>query len=89
VFEVLVEKKVQKRLRRIQPKHVAQLRRRLRELQVNPRPHDSENLVNLEGYRLDQGEYRVLYTIDFDQKLVRVYRIIHRSEGCSRFSGDD
>ena len=83
MFEVIVDKNAQKRLRKIHPKHVAQLRRRLRELQVNPRPHDSEKLVNLEGYRLDQGVYRILYTIDYDQEIVRVYRIVHRQEGYS------
>ena len=32
------------------------------------------------GYRIDQGEYRILYTIDDDNKLVDVFRVGKRND---------
>jgi mRNA interferase RelE/StbE len=33
------------------------------------------------GYRVDQGEYRILYTIDDENQLVDVFRIGKRNDG--------
>jgi len=33
------------------------------------------------AYRLTAGEYRILYEIDYDARVVTVFRIMHRGEG--------
>ncbi|MHB8104849.1 MAG: type II toxin-antitoxin system RelE family toxin [Dehalococcoidales bacterium] len=33
-----------------------------------------------EGWRIKVGDYRILYTVDKKHKVVKVYRIKHRSE---------
>jgi mRNA interferase RelE/StbE len=50
-------------------------------LQGNPRPQDYAALKGYQdGYRIDQGEYRILYTIDEDNKLVDISRVGKRND---------
>lgn len=44
-------------------------------LTANPRPYGSKKLTEKEGYRIRRGDYRILYTIDDETKVVVVYRI--------------
>lgn len=81
-FQLRIESSVRKRFRRIPPKHAAQIVRRLRMLETDPRPHDSIKLKGTKSaYRLTAGEYRILYEIDYDARVVTVFRIMHRGEG--------
>lgn len=50
------------------------------DLQANPRPPGAKKLTGQEGYRIRKGDYRVLYTINDKDRLIRVYRIGHRRE---------
>lgn len=50
------------------------------DLARNPRPAGARRLSGTPGYRIRQGDYRILYVIDDRARLVRVYRIGHRRE---------
>lgn len=52
----------------------------LKDLTLNPRPPGAKRLTAQEGYRIRKGDYRVLYTVDDGESLVRIYRIGHRRE---------
>lgn len=81
-YDVLIGKRVNKRLRKLPPKHFKQIIRRIKELEVEPRPHDSIHLKGkLEGYRINEGTYRILYTVDFHYKTVEIYCLLNRNEG--------
>ncbi|UVT16564.1 MAG: type II toxin-antitoxin system RelE/ParE family toxin [Nitrospira sp.] len=48
-----------------------------------PRPPDSEQLAHFTyrdftGFRVTQGEYRIIYAIDEKVKVVKVARVLHR-----------
>jgi mRNA-degrading endonuclease RelE of RelBE toxin-antitoxin system len=48
-----------------------------------PRPSDSEQLAHFTyrgftGFRVTQGEYRIIYAIDEKAKVVKVARVLHR-----------
>ena len=49
------------------------------DLQADPRPPGCRKLVGENGYRVRTGDYRVLYAINDASRLVRIYRIGHRS----------
>ncbi len=53
---------------------------RISQLAQNPRPADSKKLLGTSGYRMRQGDYRILYTIDDEQRVVQVFRVGHRRE---------
>jgi mRNA interferase RelE/StbE len=49
-------------------------------LQSNPRPQDCKALKGYPGgLRVDQGEYRILYTID--DEIINIFRIGKRNDG--------
>lgn len=52
-------------------------------LRRTPRPPDSEQLAHFAyrgftGFRVTQGEYRIIYAIDEKAKVVKVARVLHR-----------
>ena len=49
-------------------------------LKDDPRPPQSKKLAAAEKYRLRQGVYRILYTIEDDRLVVCVVRVAHRRE---------
>ncbi|MGH7381123.1 MAG: type II toxin-antitoxin system RelE family toxin [Candidatus Methylomirabilales bacterium] len=53
---------------------------RLLALERDPRPRGAAKLEGVEGYRIRIGDYRVVYLVDDDQRVVDVARIAHRRE---------
>ena len=45
----------------------------------DPRPRGCEKLTGREQYRVRQGVYRILYTVEDDQLVVCVVKVGHRS----------
>jgi mRNA interferase RelE/StbE len=52
----------------------------IEELARLPRPRGVEKVTNSDLWRVRKGDYRVVYAIDDDQRLVTVARIGHRRE---------
>ncbi len=53
----------------------------LSQLERSPRPQGAKKLAGREQeWRLRIGNYRVLYEIDAEAKMIRVFRIRHRRE---------
>jgi mRNA interferase RelE/StbE len=53
---------------------------RIQALATEPRPPGVEKLSGAEKYRVRQGDYRILYTIDDGAKTVVVVKIGHRRD---------
>lgn len=61
-----LSRRAEKSLAKLPAKHFEQIRRRLLALPGEPRPHDSRTLRGHPYWRLDVGEYRVVYEINPD-----------------------
>jgi mRNA interferase RelE/StbE len=46
----------------------------------NPRPPQAKRLTNRQEYRLRQGDYRILYTIDDEIRVVAVVKVGQRGD---------
>jgi len=81
-YEVRLTRSAEKEFRQLQPRIQRQITERLLELEAQPRPHDSRRLKGTGrlDYRIDSGEYRVLYAIDDMRRLIEVWRIGHRKD---------
>jgi mRNA interferase RelE/StbE len=87
-YDLRIEERVIKEMAPLEAKIFRQLSMRIFRLSQDPRPHDSEQLKGYQdpqvpgrkGFRIDQGEYRILYTIDDRQKVVIIFRLGHRRE---------
>lgn len=53
---------------------------RIRHLAEEPRPRGCEKLSGSDHYRVRQGNYRILYSIDDDASIVTVVKIGHRRD---------
>lgn len=49
-------------------------------LQENPRPFGCEKLKGEEAFRIRQGNYRIIYTVDDDTHAVTIVKVGHRRE---------
>jgi mRNA interferase RelE/StbE len=79
-YKVEVETRARREYRDL-PSHIReQIADAIDDLQLNPRPPGAKKLVGKNGYRIRTGDYRILYAIDDQLHLVRVYRIGHRRE---------
>jgi len=54
---------------------------KIRDLAEQPRPHGSEKLAGYEDrYRVRQGNYRIVYSVDDKAGQVTVFRVGHRKD---------
>jgi len=86
-YKVYFKASVEKDFAAIPKKDVKKILKRIDALTENPRPLGSEKLTGQERYRLRQGRYRIVYSIQDDELAVWVVKVGHRKE-IYRFSGD-
>jgi mRNA interferase RelE/StbE len=79
--KIELAKNVLKFLRQVSTKHGRQLAMTIESLRENPFPQDSRKLKGVSDYhRVDIGEYRVIYRIDPEEKIVVIAFIGKRND---------
>jgi mRNA interferase RelE/StbE len=79
-YSLLIKPSAAKELEALSQKDRTRVVGRIRALATEPRPPGCEKLSGEEKYRVRQGEYRVLYTIDDQAREVVVVKIGHRRD---------
>jgi len=69
---------VEKDFGSIPKKDVKKILNRIETLEKNPRPQGCEKLTGQERYRLRQGRYRIVYSIQDDELSVWIVKVGHR-----------
>ncbi len=78
-YRVEVKKRAIKELARLQPDMGRRILHSIESLASNPRPRQSSELSeSVSSYRLRVGDYRVLYQIDDNDKMIIVFKVGHR-----------
>jgi mRNA interferase RelE/StbE len=77
---IVIERRAQKESVKIPQDLRAALDKAILALSSDPRPRNAKKLTDKEGYRIRLGDYRILYTIDDEAKVVVIYRIKIRGE---------
>ncbi|MCH7471896.1 type II toxin-antitoxin system RelE/ParE family toxin [bacterium] len=74
-WRVRIDNAAEKKLRRLDAQVLADIKGRIAQLAIDPRPADCKQLrQSLKGaWRIRVGKYRVLYSIDDAQREVVVY----------------
>ncbi len=81
-YGLRVSKSAEKDLFGLQSKQFTQIVKKIFSLSGNPRPQDCSDLKGLKGGdRVDQGEFRILYTIDDAAKIIDIFRVGKRNDG--------
>ena len=79
-YKVLYTEAFYRSLRTLPKKDATRLLRKTEALADDPRPVGSQKLSGQERYRLRQGDYRILYSIEDDRLTVVVVKVGHRRE---------
>jgi len=79
-YKLVIKQSVAKDLRPIPNKDVQRIIKRIDQLAYDPRPSDCKKLTGEEKYRIRQGSYRILYTIEDDIVTVTVVKVGHRRD---------
>ncbi len=75
LYLLLIEDAANRFVQGLQPKQYKQAAARIFLLSRDPRPHDSRPLEGGSGLRrVDQGEYRILYSTNDEARVVTVRR---------------
>ena len=79
-YEISVKKSAIKELENIPKKELQKLVKKIQALSEEPRPQGSQKLSRKEQYRIRQGDYRAIYSIDDDNLNVSIIKVGHRKE---------
>jgi mRNA interferase RelE/StbE len=79
-YRLLLKKSAERELRKTPKADLQRITERINELAAAPRPSGSEKLAGQDSYRIRQGDYRIVYTVDDDQKLIEIIKVGHRRE---------
>jgi mRNA interferase RelE/StbE len=78
-YSLIIEHSARKSFKNLEPKFIKQIVFKIFMLQDNPFPQDYKKLKGYkEAYRVDQGEYRILYTVSDDK--IRIFKIGKRND---------
>ena len=80
VYKIFLKKSVKKDLSAIPKKNLKKILNKIEFLGDNPRPVGCEKLSGQEKYRLRQGSYRIIYSIQDNELTVWVVKVGHRRE---------
>jgi mRNA interferase RelE/StbE len=79
-YKIFFKKSVEKDLNVIPKKDLKKILERIEALSEDPRPKGCEKLTGQLRYRLRQGRYRILYSIQDDELTVWVVKVGHRKD---------
>jgi mRNA interferase RelE/StbE len=77
-YKLFFKKSVKKDFATIPKRDVKRILNRIATLAEDPRPPGCEKLTGQERYRLRQGQYRIVYSIQDDELTVWVVKVGHR-----------
>jgi mRNA interferase RelE/StbE len=79
-YSIFFKDSVQKDFDGIPKKDLRKILSRIKVLEVDPRPQGCEKLTGEDRYRLRQGQYRILYSVEDDKHTVTVVKVGHRKD---------
>jgi mRNA interferase RelE/StbE len=79
-YEILFKESVWKELKKIPKGDLKKILSRIKGLGTDPRPSGSEKLTAHELYRIRQGNYRIVYSIQDKALTIWIIKVGHRKE---------
>jgi len=79
-YKISILRQAQKQLAKIPANDYKKVKQAILDLAHDPRPQGSKKLKGRDGWRLRQGDYRVIYEIQDDQLIIIVLTIGNRRD---------
>jgi mRNA interferase RelE/StbE len=79
-YRLLLRRSVAKDLERVPKRDLKRILERIRLLAREPRPPGHEKLAGHERYRIRQGDYRIVYSVQDEDLSVWIVKVGHRRD---------
>ncbi|MCK5707062.1 MAG: type II toxin-antitoxin system RelE/ParE family toxin [Candidatus Aureabacteria bacterium] len=79
-YNISIKKSAVKELENIPKKHLQKIVKKIQSLSNNPRPQGSQKLSHKEQYRMRQGDYRIVYSVQDKEQSIVIVKVGHRKE---------
>jgi len=79
MLKINISKQVEKYLRKLPSKQAKQVAKKIISMRENPFPNDTKKLKNCDFYRVDIGEYRLIYCLV--DKILNLTVLAKRNDG--------
>jgi mRNA interferase RelE/StbE len=79
-YKILIKPSAVKELKKIPKKELKKITDRIQALSSDSRPPGCEKLAAQNAYRIRQGTYRIIYTIEDDKLIILIIKIGHRRD---------
>jgi mRNA interferase RelE/StbE len=79
-YEVYFRQSVEKDFKGIPKKDIKNILQRIKLLGKEPRPPGCDKLTGQERYRIRQGKYRIIYSIQDNELTIWIVRVGHRKD---------
>lgn len=79
-YKILIKQSAKKELGKLPKKDLQKIVIKIQDLSSEPRPAGCEKLSGEEKYRIRQGNYRIVYSIEDDELIIIVVKVGHRRE---------
>jgi mRNA interferase RelE/StbE len=79
-YKIFFRKSVWKDFESIPKKELNRILEKIESLSENPRPSGSQKLSGQERFRIRQGRYRIIYSIQDEELTVWVVKVGHRKD---------
>jgi mRNA interferase RelE/StbE len=79
-YKMFIKKSAANELENIPKKDLKKIVKSIQSLAENPRPRGSKKISAQERYRIRQGNYRIVYSIQDEELAVQIFKIGHRQE---------
>jgi len=79
-YRIYFKESVEKDFRTIPKKHLRKIIRRIEALSEDPRPPGHEKLTGQERYRVRQGLYRIIYSVQDKELTVWIVKVGRRKD---------
>lgn len=81
MYEVYIEQRAERDLKRLSPDDFHRIVSRIKTLAEESRPYGCRKITGSKSdWRIRVGDYRIIYEIDEKNKVVRIMRVRHRRE---------
>ncbi len=79
-YKITIKKSAAKEFEDIPKKDLQKIIKRIQTLAQNPRPQGAQKLSGQQHFRVRQGDYRIVYSIDDKKLIIDIVKIGHRRE---------
>lgn len=79
-YSLRIKKSAEKELKALPKPDLQKVIRPIHGLAADPRPLGCQKMSEQSRYRIRQGDYRILYTIDDTDRVIEIVKIGHRRE---------